>query len=397
MQLRPGAIAFTITLACLSGLLPLSTDMYLPALPTIARVFGVGAAEAQMTLSVFLLGMVVGQIFHGPWSDSLGRKPVLLGGVALFSIASLICAIAPSIEILLLGRFLQAAGAAAPVIIARAIIRDAYDGAIAGRELSRVATFAGFAPMSAPVIGGALEQFFGWRAIFVACALIGIAIGALCWRALPETNARKQGWPSLRAIGGEYRAVLRSPASRAYLGLQMASQAGLFAFLSTGAFVLQNRYGMSPILFGAGFGVVALGFISGAYVAQRFVAERGIDAVIGAGVIVAASAGLIGVALMALDVPSSFVVLGPATLYVFGHGLTQPLSQTGVALPHPTRAGAAASLAGVAQLGFSAIYGFALASFLDATPLVLPGGMAAAGLSAVVIFALTRQARANKI
>ena len=100
---------------------------------------------------------------------------------------------------------------------------------------------------------------------------------------------------------------------------------------------------------------------------------------------------------MALDIPSSFVVLGPATLYVFGHGLTQPLSQTGVALPHPTRAGAAASLAGIAQLGFSAIYGFALASLLSATPLVLPGGMAAAGLSAVVIFALTRQARADKI
>src|SRR5688500_3013259 len=139
-MLKPDTLALTIVLALLTALGPLSTDMYLPSLPAIARDLGATTAGAQMTLSALLLGFAVGQFVYGPVSDRIGRKPVLLFGLGLFLIASAACALAPSIETLVGARFLQALGASGPIVLARAIVRDLYEGTRAGRELSRMGT-----------------------------------------------------------------------------------------------------------------------------------------------------------------------------------------------------------------------------------------------------------------
>jgi DHA1 family bicyclomycin/chloramphenicol resistance-like MFS transporter len=397
LPLRPGGFALTATLALLTALLPLSTDMYLPSLPAIGRSFDAGPAQAQLTLSTFLVGMVAGQIIYGPLSDSIGRRPALFAGVALFALASMLCAVAHSIETLIAARFVQALGAAGPVVIGRAIVRDLHDGARAGRELSRMGMIMGFIPAIGPVAGGWLEQAFGWRASFWATALAAVALGGFAWRALPETNrAARSRWPGLGRIAQEYREVLKAPAFRAYVAVLIGSHAGLFTFISTATFVLQGRYGLSPLAFGLGFGATGLGFVCGSFVAQRIVTDLGLDGVLRIGVTLIAAAGAMATTLMLAGVPSAFVVLGPAALYTFGHGLVQPQAQAGALMPHPERAGAAASLTGIFQLGCSAIFGFAMAAGVARTPLVLPMGMAAAGLFSAASFAMTCAARAAK-
>src|SRR5690606_37821387 len=146
MRLSPDTFAMTATLALLTALGPLSTDMYLPSLPAIAAFFGTGPAEAQMTLSAFLFGFAAGQFLHGPLSDQYGRRPVLLAGLGLFIAATAACALAPSIEWLTVARFVQALGASGPIVLARAVVRDLYEGPRAGRELSRMGTIMGLVP-----------------------------------------------------------------------------------------------------------------------------------------------------------------------------------------------------------------------------------------------------------
>src|SRR3954452_24722230 len=156
-MLKPDTLALTIVLALLTALGPLSTDMYLPSLPAIAGNLNASTSQVQLTLSAFLLGFAAGQFVYGPVSDTLGRKPVLLFGIGLFTIASVVCAVAPSIEVLIGARFVQALGASGPIVLGRAIVRDLYEGPRAGRELSRMGTIMGVVPALAPIVGGLLS------------------------------------------------------------------------------------------------------------------------------------------------------------------------------------------------------------------------------------------------
>ncbi len=163
-MLKPDTLALTVVLALLTALGPLSTDMYLPSLPAIAAGLNATTGQTQLTLSAFLLGFAAGQFFYGPISDRVGRKPVLLFGLGLFTLASLVCALSPNIETLIGARFLQALGASGPIVLGRAIVRDFYEGPRAGRELSRMGTIMGVVPALAPILGGIIERFFGWQA-----------------------------------------------------------------------------------------------------------------------------------------------------------------------------------------------------------------------------------------
>src|SRR5215210_3235221 len=186
-MLKPDTLALTAVLALLTALGPLSTDMYLPSLPAIAQNFRAGPAQTQLTLSVFLLGFAVGQFVYGPVSDKTGRRPVLLFGLGLFLLATLACAAATSIEALIAARFVQALGASGPIVLGRAMVRDLYDGARAGRELSRMGSIMGLVPAIAPIFGGVLHEVFGWRSTFMASVLFGGALAAVVSTRLPET------------------------------------------------------------------------------------------------------------------------------------------------------------------------------------------------------------------
>ncbi len=186
-MLKAGTLALTVLLALLQAAGPISTDTYLPSLPAIAIRLNASVATAQLTLSVFLVGFAVAQIVYGPFSDRFGRKPVLVTALSLFAVATLACALATSLEMLIAARFLQALGAAGPVVLSRSIVRDLYEGRRASTEMSRMATIMGLMPAVAPTFGGLIDALFGWRAVFLAVFLLGAVILVAVIFKLPET------------------------------------------------------------------------------------------------------------------------------------------------------------------------------------------------------------------
>jgi DHA1 family bicyclomycin/chloramphenicol resistance-like MFS transporter len=393
-MLKPETLALTVVLALLTALGPLSTDMYLPSLPAIAAGLGATTGQTQLTLSAFLLGFAAGQFFYGPISDRVGRKPVLLFGLGLFTLASLICAFAPNIETLIAARFLQALGASGPIVLGRAIVRDFYEGPRAGRELSRMGTIMGVVPAAAPILGGVIERFTGWRVTFGFMILFGVALAVTILLRMPESIRRKSDMPiSFLSIIRGFRSLLKHPGYRTYVGLSMLTYGGLFAFISGSSFVLQNIYGLDALSFAFSFGFMVIGFIGGTYLAQHLVGRRGLDGTIKLGVTSLAVGGVTMLILVLAGVPSSFAITGPMAIYALGVGLTMPQSMASALMPFPDRAGAASSLLGICQMTFAAILGILLGRNLDASALPLPATIATTGMLALVLFLATGRAR----
>jgi DHA1 family bicyclomycin/chloramphenicol resistance-like MFS transporter len=393
-MLKPDTLALTVVLAMLTALGPLSTDMYLPSLPAIAAGLGASTGQAQMTLSAFLLGFAAGQFFYGPISDRVGRRPVLLFGLGLFTLASLICALSPNIETLIGARFLQALGASGPIVLGRAIVRDFYEGARAGRELSRMGTIMGVVPALAPILGGLIAQFSHWRMTFGVMILCGAGLAATVLLRLPESIRRRSEQPvSFLSILRGFKVLLGHPGYRTYVGLSMLTYGGLFAFISGSSFVLQGIYRLSELAFAFSFATVVVGFIGGTALAQRLVGPRGLDGTIRLGVASLAAGGALMLVLVAAGVPSSFAITGPMAVYGLGVGLTMPQAMASALMPFPDRAGAASSLLGICQMTFAAILGIALGQNLGGSALPLPATIAMTGVLALLVFSMTGRAR----
>lgn len=394
MPLKPDTLGMTAMLALLAALGPLSTDMYLPSLPAIARELGASTAGTQLTLSAFLVGFAAGQFVYGPVSDRVGRRPVLAAGLGIFVAASLACAVAPTIELLVAGRFLQALGAAGPIVLARAMVRDLYEGPRAGRELSRMGTIMGLVPAFAPILGGVLQGAFGWRANFLAAVLFGLALAAVALTVMPETLCARPSEPiSFRALPRSFGVLFRHPAYRVYVALAGLSYGGLFAFISGSSFVLQGTYGLSEIGFALAFAFCVLGYIAGTLIGQRIVGRRGLDGTIELGVACLAAGGIAMLALVLAGPFSPLAVVLPMTLYTAGVGLTLPSAQASAMTPFPDRAGAASSLLGIFQMGFAALVGIALGHALGEKAWPLAAAVAASGALAWALFRLSLRTR----
>ncbi|WP_020187233.1 multidrug effflux MFS transporter [Methylopila sp. 73B] len=395
MHLRPDTFALTCLLALLTAVGPLAIDMYLPSLPHLTAALGASPAEGQLTLSAFLLGFAGGQIVYGPMSDARGRKPTLIVSLALFTFGSALCALAPSIEMLIAARFVQALGGAGPVVLARSIVRDLYSGPRAARELARMATILGVVPAAAPLIGGVLETTFNWRATFVLLTVVLALEMLVVAFLLPETlKARTTGALSPRTVLASYGVLLRHKAFLSYLGLTVIAFGGLFAYISTSSFILQSVYKLSEIAYGAAFAIGVIGFIGGTLAAGPLVKTRGLDGAIGVGACAVALGGCLMLALVTLGPGSPAEVVVPMMIYMFGVGLVMPQSMASALQPFPERAGAASSLVGFSQMAFGAIVGVALGRTLGAGGVLpLPITVAFFGVATLVLFRLSRAAR----
>ena len=395
-MLRPGTFALTAMLAALTAIGPLTTDMYLPSLPDIAHKLGASTAQVQLTISSYLIGFALGQIVYGPVSDRHGRKPVLIAAVALYSVATLVCALSTSIEMLIVARFVQALGGSGGIVLVRAIVRDLYSGARAGRELSLIGAVMALAPVFAPLAGGVLQTASGWRSVFVVLFCAGLAGAVIVWPLMPETLKQRAAEPlSLRSMLDTYRAVARNPAYLAYLGLASTSFAGLFSWISGSSFVLQYLYGLTPFQFGAAFAVGSLGYMIGTSYAVRLVMRLGIDRVLGIGCAAMAAGGLGMAGSIAFGLTSAASVVVPMAVYLGGMGMVLPQSLAGAMTPFPERAGAASSLLGFVQQSASAVCGALVGMLLgqSAWPLVL--AVAAMGCASMLLWILTRGVRAR--
>jgi MFS transporter, DHA1 family, multidrug resistance protein len=394
MMPRPNPTALTALLALLTGIAPMSVDMYLASLPDIARNLSAPDAQVQLTLSFYLIGFAIGQVIWGPISDRHGRRPILLTAISVFIAASVVCTIAPSIEVLIAARFVQAVGGAGMTVLARGVVRDVHEGLAVARELSRMTAVMALAPLIAPLLGGVLQTFFGWRANFVVLTAIGVVTAALVALLLPESLRSRAPEPvSFGSIFRSYRTFASDRIFLAYSGLLICAFGGLFAWISASAFVLQNLYGLSPFDFGLAFAVGSVGYLIGTWVAAHIVARVGLDRTLGLGCAVMAGGGIAGVLALGFGFVSASALVLPVALFLAGLGLALPQAQAGALLPFPDRAGAASSLVGFLQQTAGAVVGAMVVHLLGQSAWPLAGGVAIMGCGALALWALTHEMR----
>ncbi|WP_414504884.1 multidrug effflux MFS transporter [Streptomyces sp. NEAU-L66] len=271
----PKRLPLLMILAGLSGASPLATDMYVPALPDLARSLSTDASGAQMSLTGFLVGIIVGQLVLGPLSDAVGRRPVLIGGSVLFAAFSTVCALAPTVQVLIAARVGQGIAGAAGLVVSRAVVADLFDDHELPSVFSRLGAITAAAPVLAPLAGGALLLAVSWRYVFVVLALMGVLLALGVWHWIPESHpphARLTGGPaaSLRIIGqvAARRAVLTPVLALACGG------AAVFAYIAGTTFLFQDIYRLSPALSSLVYGVNAVGNMAGSLAYGRLAERR---------------------------------------------------------------------------------------------------------------------------
>ena len=344
-----------VILGALSAFAPLSIDMYLPALPAMARDLHTSAAAAQLSLTACLIGLAAGQVLAGPLSDARGRRGPLLAGVAAYTVASALCIAAPGIWVLLVLRLIQGFAGAAGIAIARAVARDLYDGPELARFYALLLIVSSAAPIIAPVLGAQLLRITSWRGVFAVLALAGAALLAAVLAGLPETlppDRRRTG--GARAALGAGRRLL---ADRQFGGYTLASGLGIgamFAYISGSPFVLQTKFGVSPQLFSVIFAVNGLGIIAAGQVSRQLAGRVTLRALLSAGLAGSAAGGtaLLAGTVAGLGLP---LILPALFVMVSSVGLIQP-NATALALDgHARDAGSASGVLGLAQYAIGAV------------------------------------------
>ena len=370
-----------VILGAMIAMAPMGVDMYLPALPTLERAFAAGAGQVQFTLSTFFLGFALGQAAYGPVSDRFGRRPPLFAGLALFAAASVGCAYAPTVEALAALRFLQALGACAGMVIARAMVRDLFALRDAARAYSALMLVVGLAPILAPLLGGYLQLWFGWQSIFLLLAGFGVLVAGMAWFRLGETHPPEPAASlSPAAVLGVYLGLAKS---RPFMGYALSGGvtiAGMFAYIAGSPFVFIELYGVPAQQFGWLFGANALGFVLAAQVNGRMM--RGADPrrVLRRALAVQAASGL---ALLAAALTGAGGLAGvwlPLLIYISGLGFVMPNATALAMAPHGENAGAASALLGVMQFGLAALAATVLGAIQAHSAAPMAAVVAGAGL-----------------
>jgi DHA1 family bicyclomycin/chloramphenicol resistance-like MFS transporter len=385
----PGRLAMTLLLGLLVSFAPMTIDLYLPAFPIMARDLATDAESIQLTLSVYMVGFALSQTIFGPISDRFGRKPTIMIGTSIYLVASVACALATTVEQLIVFRLFQSIGAAAAPVVARAVVRDMFTREEAARMYSVVTTVVAIAPVVAPVLGGFIVVWLGWRANFWVLTGFGASAMLLVIVMLPETNRNPD--PNATRIGQMLRNFATMLSNRAYLGYVltvMGNFSGLFAYLLGASFVLVDQLGMSPTSFGLSFGAASVGFMSGAFLGSRIVRYAGVERMCLAGTSFTAAGGALVFVLIWSNVISIWSIIVPTIVYFFGMGMSQPNIQAGAISPYPQMAGAAASLLGLAQYVSAGLLSMVLALFAFDQTFLLATIMGTSGVFAFLVFIL---------
>ncbi len=335
---------FLATLLATTLIGPLTIHMFLPAIPAVRRAFDVSVATAQAGLSVALFTMACATLVYGSLSDRFGRRPVMLAGLLLFTVGALVSSVAANVETLLAGRFLQGAGAAGGVVLARAILRDVYGLDRLVKAIAYLTAAYVMGPMLAPALGGALIDAFSWRAEFTFATVCGVATMALAWFTLHETHQRRGPGASFAGMARGYFRLLRSPRFCAFALQPGFATGGFFALSSSVAVLSTDLLGLTASEFGLYFMSFPIGFMTGNVIAGRLGGRVAVEKMVVIGCTVTLAAIILMVALLVFDGTTLLALFLPGGLHTFGQGLSQPSSNTGAISTDPDLAGTASGI-----------------------------------------------------
>ncbi|MET7804659.1 multidrug effflux MFS transporter [Micromonospora chersina] len=395
---RGQQLRLVLVLGSLIAIGPLTIDMYLPALPAITADLETTSAAVQLTLTGTLAGLALGQLLIGPLSDAVGRRLPLLAGIALHILASLLCVVAPTVQVVGVLRVLQGLGVAATSVVAMAVVRDLFSGAAFARLFSRLMLVMGAAPILAPTLGSALLRWSDWRGVFVALAVFGLLLVVVAAVGLRETlPAERRRHGGLAAVGRDYRALLRD---RTFVGLVLVAglaMAALFAYVAGSSFVFQERYGLDEQQFGLAFGAGAVGLITATQLNVRLLRRYTPQRILVTALAVGTAAGLVLLSFAATGVGGLAAVLASLWVVLAAAGLAMPNAPALALSRHGEAAGTAAALLGAVQFGVGALAAplvGVLGTGSVAMAAVVAGGMAVA---LVVLLTVVRPARLAEV
>ena len=379
-------------LALLSAFTPLSIDMYLPALPMIESDLKASVGDIQLTLSAFMIAFGLGQIFYGPAGDRFGRRPVILSGLAVYVLASIGCAFAAAAGQLVLLRMLQGLAACGGVVLARTMVRDLAERDHAARIMSLMMACTSIAPMLAPLLGGQILWFLGWRAIFFILAGIGVFAWLAAFLRLPETLRPEYRQPLVvSAILKRFGELVRHKAFMGYALTSSFQFAALFSFLSGSPFVFIQHYGLAPRLYGLVFGSMVVFMTIGSLLNAKFVPVFGAGKILRFGTIAPAIMGPVALVLGLIEARTGAIGMWPFVICLVPQIATISLigpNATAMALQrYPHMAGTASSLMGVMQFGLGALFGAVVGQTFDGTIAPMTTAM---GLAGVLCFVANR-------
>jgi DHA1 family bicyclomycin/chloramphenicol resistance-like MFS transporter len=365
-----------LLLSLLLGLQPVTTDLYLPALPAMTAGFAAPMAQAQLTLTALLLAFGGSQLIWGPLSDRFGRRPILLVGLAAYVLASIASTQAPSMGWLILWRTMQGAAMGAGVMCARAIVRDLYAPVEGARVMSKGLTGLGFIACLSPPLGGLLTELFNWRFALLPLGIFGAVCLTVVALRFEETVQHKNPLALQRAtLLTTWKSILRHPTFLAFSALSAASYAGLFTFLASSSFVFIGMLGLSKTQYGLLMALNSVAYISGTFLCRHWLPQFGVRrAVKMAGAMSLTGGTLMGVMSLA-NVHSVWAIMLPQCLFMLGHGVHQPCGQSGAVGPFPHAAGAASAVNGCLMMLAAFAVGTWLGGRMNGTVLPLTLGV----------------------
>jgi DHA1 family bicyclomycin/chloramphenicol resistance-like MFS transporter len=392
-SIRQPHLGEILLLGSLTAFGAVTIDLYLPTLPAIARDYGTSAAAVQLTLSTFFVGMALGQLFFGPLSDRIGRRPTILIGCAVYVAASLFCALAPTIEALVAGRFFQALGCCAAMVTCRAIVRDRYDHRDSARIFSLLMLVLAIAPLLAPTVGGWIAAAAGWHAVFYAFVAVGVAISAAVGLRLDESRSAATAQAARgQDVLSAYARLLGHKRLIGYLLVGAANGATLFSYIAASPDLVVNSWGFSESQFGLVFAAIAVGVVGSSQVNRLLLKHRSPDAILAWATLGAAAAGVALWLVALLDAPV-LVVLAAVFVALSSNGLIAANASAGALNVDPLRAGAISGLMGGINFGMGAAASALAAAMYDGTARPLAANVAVALLVAAAAYHLLAKPR----
>ncbi|MGH6982945.1 MAG: Bcr/CflA family multidrug efflux MFS transporter [Stellaceae bacterium] len=386
-MIRSDSRVLVVLLGAMTALTALAIDMSLPALPALSAEFAATPERVQLTLSLFIIGYAIGQLFHGPLSDRFGRKPILIAGLVIYVGASIVCALSRSIGLLIAARLVMGFGGCVGPVLARAVVRDYYGGRHAAQMFSSLTAVFALAPLIAPTVGGWLLVHFSWRAIFVVLTLFAGTLFVVIVFAFaeslkaPDADALRFG-----RLARNYQTFLTSRLCLGYALLNGICWAGIFAFLSGSPFVFISIYGVPPEHYGYYFALAAVALVIGALSNKRLLRRHGHDRVLRWGLTAAVAGGAVVLTACATRWGGAAGVMAGFMLYIWGQAMVAPNAMAAALEPIPHMAGTGAALMGAIQMAAGAIAGYAVDAFYDGTPLAMGAVILATALATAGIY-----------